>query len=81
MSLFMSVPPPGSTGAPLEGMVAFHTLYALQEQAATVKHLGVDGGELSAAQSSLFLFVNGLSLGGLPGVENNWDYDVAQREE
>ena len=74
----MLAPPPGSTCAPLDGITVFHALRALQEHTTTVTHLGADGGELSAAQASSFLFVNGLSPGGLPGVENDQAYDIAQ---
>ena len=51
---------------------------ALKEQAATGTRLGTDGSELFAAQSSSFLFVNGLSPRGLPGVENSRDCDVVR---
>ena len=51
---------------------------ALKEQAATGTRLGTDGSELFAAQSSSFLFVNGLSPRELPGVENSRDCDVVR---
>ena len=63
----MPGPPPGGTGSPLNGMAVVHALCALQEQATTGTCLGGNEGELPAAQSPSFLFINGLSLGGLWG--------------
>ena len=47
----------------------FYTICAILEQVTTGTRLGAGGGELSADPSSSFLFIDDLSMGGLPGVK------------